>query len=590
MKQIPTALDLDHVSRLFSLFRRRRVLTSTAGFSSHQCQLRVLMSNSVKTLSSFQLLHQNESSNKSKRSGIFGRQCQIRDPVNSDIQQNETKEVDRGWCCNDVTLSMKKVQVLYHFISSRNIPRLYAHIHTFYDCFNNIRVETNLSVDFHARGLGVNKELISPSVDRKHLDLDLCHVDGCNYVIVKKLCFGNGRKLSCQNIFNVRASQSLLCFRFWTIRHISGSLNKNHFFVNRAFSSSSSGDKNAVFNDLMSLVQQSEKSMKAPQLSPRVKNKQQASSKSTKYIKQMLPHLISPLDNDSEAPAFESVEKHLMSLMEMWEMEKAVLALRGAVEVGVIPDQTVVLDLLQQLANLGEVECLLEVHAFLKDHGLTTNQRFYQSLRDAYFNSGRIEEGVGMLRIVYHGTRDFEDADMFFTLLCTMTLKHFDHRRDLIEQFIKDLEEAEPPITAPRASLWRCFVLAEKFSEADSLLEQYPELQKKLPSQVTKIINSALRMDYDREAVYEWLIQLSSIKPGLRASVFDSLVQYKSKEGEWTQVLEQLTTAMDMGMKIHPHTVTNFLTQFFSQLPSITVEQLSEWARGLEEVQDNGDE
>lgn len=62
----------------------------------------------------------------------------------------------------------------------------------------------------------------------------------------------------------------------------------------------------------------------------------------------------------------DTVEKKLLQLMDMWEVEKAVALLRESVEEGVLPHPNVVLNLQQQLANLGEVECLLNVHDFLK--------------------------------------------------------------------------------------------------------------------------------------------------------------------------------------------------------------------------------
>jgi hypothetical protein len=61
-----------------------------------------------------------------------------------------------------------------------------------------------------------------------------------------------------------------------------------------------------------------------------------------------------------------TVEKQLLRLMDMWEVEAAVKLLRRSVEKGKVPNPNVVLNLQQQLANLGEVECLLDLHNFLK--------------------------------------------------------------------------------------------------------------------------------------------------------------------------------------------------------------------------------
>ena len=62
----------------------------------------------------------------------------------------------------------------------------------------------------------------------------------------------------------------------------------------------------------------------------------------------------------------DTVEKKLLQLMDMWEVEDAVALLRASVQRGVVPHPNVVLNLQQQLANLGEVECLMELHLFLK--------------------------------------------------------------------------------------------------------------------------------------------------------------------------------------------------------------------------------
>ena len=62
---------------------------------------------------------------------------------------------------------------------------------------------------------------------------------------------------------------------------------------------------------------------------------------------------------------------------------------------------------------------MLELHGLLKEQGLS-NWKFYQVLRDAYSNSGRVDDGVCMLRMIYHSTRDFDDVDIFFTLLATL--------------------------------------------------------------------------------------------------------------------------------------------------------------------------
>ena len=55
----------------------------------------------------------------------------------------------------------------------------------------------------------------------------------------------------------------------------------------------------------------------------------------------------------------------------------------------------------------------------------------------------------------------------------------------VVESYVTDLEESDPPVTLARASLWRCLVLAEKFDKADKLLEEFPEVKKMVPAQVS---------------------------------------------------------------------------------------------------------
>ncbi|GFR93840.1 hypothetical protein ElyMa_000903400 [Elysia marginata] len=316
------------------------------------------------------------------------------------------------------------------------------------------------------------------------------------------------------------------------------------------------------------------------------KARRDSKSQTTKRIKRILPHLFS---EDGEPLSTLTVEKQLLGLMQMWAMEEAVDLLKESVQDGVNPDRTVVLNLLQQLANLGEVECLLELHEFLKDRGLSSNLKFYHCLRDAYFNSGRVEDGILMLRVIYHGSRDFDDTDLLFTLLATMTAKHFEHMLPVVESYVTDLEESDPPVASARASLWRCLILAEKFEKADMLLEEFPEVKKMVPEQVTKLVQSQLEVDFDRDVVLTWLMNSLYVKPGLSASLFDMLILHKTTHGHWNEGLKYLSEAMVDGRRIHKKTVETFLAKFFNQLPQNQVEELTAWATGLQTLSEDED-
>ncbi|GFO47409.1 hypothetical protein PoB_007391400 [Plakobranchus ocellatus] len=310
-------------------------------------------------------------------------------------------------------------------------------------------------------------------------------------------------------------------------------------------------------------------------------SKSELPTETKKRIREILPQLFS---EDGEPLCFVTVEKQLLGLMQMWAMEEAVELLKESVQIGVNPDRTVVLNLLQQLANLGEVECLLELHEFLKDRGLSTNLKFYHCLRDAYFNSGRVEDGVLMLRMIYHSNRDFDDTDLLFTLLATMTARHFEHMLPLIESFVIDLEESDPPVVSARASLWCCLVLAEQFEKADALLEEFPDVKKMVAGQITKVVQSPLELDFDRDCVLNWLMNSPYVKPGLAASLFDLLILHKSSQGQWSEGLAYLSKAMDEGRKVHQKTVEIFLERFLQQLPMNQIKELSAWAGSLQNL------
>ncbi|CAG5133076.1 unnamed protein product [Candidula unifasciata] len=334
--------------------------------------------------------------------------------------------------------------------------------------------------------------------------------------------------------------------------------------------------KSSLIKSLLRVATQAENSHGQPEVRP---SKHPCLWKPPRQIQQLLPHMFS---EDGKLLPTVTVEEQLKGLTLVWELEEAVKVLKTSVTNGCEPKSSIILDLLQQLANMGEVDCLLDLYEFLKERSLTTNLRFYRLLRDAYFNSGRIEEGVLMLRMMYHRTRDFTDTEIFFTLLTTMVLKHFEHLLPLIESFIVDLEESDPPVLSSRALLWRCYVLAEQFQKADELLANHEHVKKMLPEQVTRIVQSPLQLDYNKSTVLMWLLRLPDIQAGLKASVLDALIQHKSEEGEWLQALELISTAVNKGLKVHQQTVQVFLMKFLGQLSPQQVQQLTDWTDHLE--------
>lgn len=236
----------------------------------------------------------------------------------------------------------------------------------------------------------------------------------------------------------------------------------------------------------------------------------------------------------------ETVEKKLLQLMDMWEVEDAVALLQQSVREGVVPHPNIVLNLQQQLANLGEVECLLELHDFLKEHKLTSDAKFFQCLQEAYYNSGRISEGVAVLRLLYHRTRKFVDLDVYFTLLTVMVLRHFPGSIHLILSFVTDLKDAEEPVLEPEAALWKCYMLTENWSKADDLLLNNEELRYLIPLQVTRIVQGIDKADFDRATVFTHLLDVPFIRQKLRVLVAETLIAELVTRKQWPHLLKSL--------------------------------------------------
>ncbi|KAK3591363.1 hypothetical protein CHS0354_040325 [Potamilus streckersoni] len=248
----------------------------------------------------------------------------------------------------------------------------------------------------------------------------------------------------------------------------------------------------------------------------------------------------------------ETLEQKLLFLMKAWEMEKAVKLLRISVQNGDFPSSSVVLNLLQQLANLGEVECLLSLHTLLLEEKLCTEQRLFDCLQNAYYNSGRIEEGVGLLKILYHKTRKYADVDIFFTLVAVMILKEFPHRRVYLEEFVQDCKEMGD--TLPAAGLWKSYILAEKFNEAEAYMFKESEaIMPHIPQMVSEIVSRKNKVVANRRAVLHQLTQLPPIKSKLKAAVYLAYISELCFEEDWKKALETFQSAEFHSLSISIH-------------------------------------
>ncbi|XP_041376510.1 uncharacterized protein LOC121388991 [Gigantopelta aegis] len=270
----------------------------------------------------------------------------------------------------------------------------------------------------------------------------------------------------------------------------------------------------------------------------------------------------------------ESVEKRLKKLMDMWEVEKAVRLVNDSVSEGIIPHQNIVLNLLQQLAHLGEYESLLELHTFLLDHKLCTDAAFFQCLQEAYHNSGRVDEGVLVLRLIYHRTRRYQDVDVFFTLLTVMVLRHFPDRLALIKEFVQDLKDAKKPQLLPEAGLWKCLMLTERFDEAEELLENSEEIRPLIPQMVADICSRKNQVDCDYNVVLPKLLDVPNLKQKLRVLVLESYAHSLCQSGKLDECLQVLTMARSQGIPLHPDKIRHLLREISKQSPSEHVQSL----------------
>ncbi|XP_046361862.2 uncharacterized protein LOC124138948 [Haliotis rufescens] len=281
-----------------------------------------------------------------------------------------------------------------------------------------------------------------------------------------------------------------------------------------------------------------------------------------------------------------TVEKKLRHFMDMWEMEKAVQLLRDSVDDGVLPHQNIVLNLLQQLANLGETECLLDLHEFLTEKKLVTDAKFFNALKDAYYYSGRLDEGVGVLRILFHRTRKFRNVEIFFCLLAVMVIRHFPHRIDLIEGFVTDLKEFQTPVIEPVASLWKCYILTGMFEKADQVLAENEEIKSHIPQMVSDICSRYNKIEADYDTVLHHLKDSPLISARLRTALFTEHAEVLCSLDKHDEAMDVLSEAMTQGMTPATGRLTIILTQLMERVQdkdkSDRLASLLQWCDQLE--------
>ena len=80
------------------------------------------------------------------------------------------------------------------------------------------------------------------------------------------------------------------------------------------------------------------------------------------------------------------------------------------------------------------------------------------------------------------------------------------------------------PVLEPESSLWKCYMMTGKWSEADNLLLENEELRPFLPQQVARICQAVDRVEVDRVAVLTQMLDLPFIRQKLRVLVAETLI------------------------------------------------------------------
>ena len=143
-----------------------------------------------------------------------------------------------------------------------------------------------------------------------------------------------------------------ICSNLFYSKNFPNVINGNNSLQDIRFFSS----YNYVNKDLLFRIKETDKA--SGSIVPGTNKKLTKRKKSPKKLKRLLQNLHL---EDGDVMKNKTVEKHLIELMELWKMNEAVDFLKEAVDNGIVPDFNVTLGLLQQLANLGEVNIPLLV-------------------------------------------------------------------------------------------------------------------------------------------------------------------------------------------------------------------------------------
>ena len=227
-----------------------------------------------------------------------------------------------------------------------------------------------------------------------------------------------------------------------------------------------------------------------------------------------------------------NLDSKLVKLMDQFAVEDAVKFVKSSIHKGVLPSGFILVNLMQQLCNLGEVDKLLSIKDFaFKDKSPISGQIFMTYLKDAYCDSGRIAEAITAMRQMYFRKRNFQEIELFFTLITIPSIKDLPNEAKNIEHFVQDccLHKDFKPLSC----LWKCYMLAGMFHKANEMLcgKYEQELQALIAEEVMNIcrVNTAELNHVDIVSVLQRTLQLQFLQIEEKARITEMLLNYQCK-------------------------------------------------------------
>ncbi|XP_074646520.1 uncharacterized protein LOC141902606 [Tubulanus polymorphus] len=281
-----------------------------------------------------------------------------------------------------------------------------------------------------------------------------------------------------------------------------------------------------------------------------------------------------------------SVDKNLHRLTEKWELEKAadlVTQCSLTNNTNCLPNGTTIQELLKKLSALGDIDNTLRVQAVALQHKILNKKHVYRWTAEAFYNSGKIDESIKTIEDFYTENNDFKDIVILFSQVTFRILKEFPEKIDVVVNFADKAYGLRDP--KPYAALWKCYILAEQFENADSLQQTYPELKPYIAMMVNEICQKRDKIEHNEMTILKKLVDVPGLKQKLTAFLYEMLLDKLIHVFNWDETLNILQKAKDSRVKLHYFKVMSYLDTLSSYYTSgserTIVLELQEWAETL---------